>query len=365
MTVTIYHEQDGDITPLKDKTIAVIGFGNQAKAQALNMRDSGLQVIIGAKREEYKKRAQNDGFETYSISESVQKGDFIFLLVSDEVMKNVFNNSIKPHLNPQKTLVVSTGYYFVYNILDYSNEVDILLISPKGLGEMIRKQFLNEEGFFSFVSVYQDQSGNAQKNLLGLTKALGGLSKAALEMSAKEQVVLKLFAEQAFMPAFNLVMMRAIRNLVEAGYTPEAIFIELILSEEMIFTVDKMIEVGLVKQMNFHSQTSQYGSLSRGIKFSKVGDDLNQIQEAILENIENGTLAEAWEQNKNTAKLDVMKNFAYNSDFWEVEKSVYENLDFPIYISKGDIKMPTREQLRADNELSKLSNNYKNFFEGL
>jgi len=365
MSVTIYQEQDGDITPLKDKIIAVIGFGNQAKAQASNMKDSGLKVIVGANSEEYKNRAQSDGFETFSISEAVQKGDFIFLLVSDDIMKDVFNNNIIPHLSPQKTLVVSTGYYLVFNIIEIPQKVDVLVISPKGLGEMIRKQFLNKEGFFSFISVYQDQSGNAQDNLLGLTKALGGLSKAAIEISAKEQTVLKLFAEQAFMPAFNLVMMRAIRNLVEAGYSPEAIFIELILSEEMIFTVDKMIEVGLVKQMNFHSQTSQYGSLSRGIKFSKVGDDLNQIQESILEAIEDGTFAEKWERIIKTPKLDMMKNYAYNSNFWELEKSVYENLHFPIHIPKEDINIPNQEKLQSNKELIKLSNDYKNFFKGL
>jgi ketol-acid reductoisomerase len=361
MTISIFHEQDGDISVLRDKTISIIGFGNQAKAQALNMRESGLNIIVGTSNDDYINRAKMDNFKTYSIQEAVQKGDFIFVLISDKIIEETFRNEIVPNLSPQKTLIFPTGYHFVFDIINIPKEADILIISPKGLGEMIRKQYLNKEGFFSFISIYQDKSGGARRNLLALTKAIGGLSRAGIELSAENQTYLKLFAEQAFLPAFNLVMMSAIRNLTDANYSPEAIFIELILSEEMIFTVDKMIEVGLVRQMNFHSQTSQYGSLSRGIKFSKVGDDLNRIQEGILEKIENGEFSEEWKKANKSAKLDIMKHFAYNSEFWELEKKVYENLNFPIEKTQT-IKLPTKEQIQNSNELSKIFNQYKSFF---
>lgn len=363
MTITIFHDQDGDLTAIKDRTIAVIGFGNQAKAQALNMRDSGLKVIVGVSDEEYKARANKDGFETYTIPEAVQKGDCIFLLMSDEGFGDMFKETIVPNLNDQKTLVFSTGYYLTFEIIEIPKNVDILLISPRGLGEMIRRQFLTQEGFFSFISVHQDISGKARENLLGLTKAIGGLSRAGIEMSVKEQTVLQLFAKQAFIPAFNLVMMRAIRNLINAGYSPEAIFIELILSEEMIFTVDKMIEVGLVRQMKFHSQTSQYGSLSRGIKFSKVGDDLHQIHDSILKNIENGGFSEKWERAKSTGELEIMKYFAYNSGFKEVEKKVYENLDFAAQSPLEEVSIPPKDQIKKNAKLSQVFNDYKAFFE--
>jgi ketol-acid reductoisomerase len=365
MEITIFHEPDGDLSVLQDKTITVLGFGNQAKAQALNMKDSGLRVIIGVSREKYKIRAEKDGFETYSIDEAIKKGDFIFLLLPGEEIKDIFNTIVIPNINEEKTLVFSSGYYLTFNIIKVPKDIDILLISPRGIGEMIRRLYLNEEGFFSFISIYQDTSGFARENLLGLTKAVGGLSRAGIELSMKEQSVLNLFVEQAFIPAFTLVLMRAIRNLINAGYTPEAIFIELILSEEMIFTVDKMIEVGLVRQMNFHSQTSQYGSLSRGIKFSKVGNDLNQIQESILEKIAEGDFAKKWENVKETSKLDIMKKFAYNSDFWDLEKKVYENLDFSIHTALEEITIPPKEQIEKNEELSQAFDNYKTFFEGI
>ncbi|TFF98400.1 MAG: hypothetical protein EU547_01670 [Promethearchaeota archaeon] len=356
MSIKIFHEADGNISVLENKLIAVLGFGNQAKAQALNMRDSGLNVIVGTSKDEYKVRATEDGFQVFSLEEAVKQAEIIFLLISDDILKDVFKNKIIPNLKDNKTLVFSTGYYLTYNILTPPKDIDVLLISPRGSGEMIRKQYLNMEGLFSFISIVQDVSGNSRNLLLGLTKAIGGLSRAGIEMSIKQQTVLQLFIEQAFLPAFNLVMMKAIRNLVDEGYSPEAIFIELILSEEMIFTVDKMIEVGLVRQMNFHSQTSQYGSLSRGIKFSKVGDDITQIQEVILEKIEDGSFAEEWESEETKEKLNVMKNIAYNSNFWELEKKVYNNLNF-------SLKFKSMEKEAPAESLEGLRDQYKTFYE--
>ncbi len=358
MSINVFHEGDGDVSALEDKTIAILGFGNQAKAQALNMRDSGVRVIVGSSIEKYKSRAEKDGFQIFSIEEAVKRADIIFILGPDDTIEETFESKIIPNLEGEKTLVFSRGYYLMYNIITPPKDVDILLISPRGLGKMIRNLYLNKQGFFSFISIHQDYSGNAPEKLLALTKAVGGLSRAGIEMPIKQQTVLESFVKQAFYPAFNLVMMKAIRNLVNAGYTPEAIFIELILSEEMIFTVDKMIEVGLVRQMNFHSQTSQYGSLSRGIKFSSVGGDISKIQERILKKIEDGTFSDKWGQEESQDKLRVMKGMAYNSEFWDLEKDVYSNLNFSMMDETQAIEAPPKG-------LEGLRDKYKAFYEGI
>jgi len=362
MKTTIFRENDADLSLVKDKVISVIGYGNQAKAQALNMRDSELEVIIGITDEKYKKRSERDGFENLSIAEAVQRGEFIFLLLPDKDMSESFETQVKPHFNEKKTLIFSEGYYLAFNIIEIPKDIDVLLISPRALGEVVRKQFINKEGFFTFIGINQESSLNAMNHLLALTKAIGGLKQAAIKMTFKQQSILKLFSEQAFRAAFNQVLMRSIKNLEEAGYPPEAIYIELILSEEMIYTVDKMIKVGLIKQMNFHSQTSQYGSLSRGVKYSKVGGDIEKIHKIFLENIENGQFSEEWEQYKNTQKLDIMKKFAFNTNFSKLEKDVYKNLNYSVPEIQKELEVPSKEQINQNQELKNTYENYKKFY---
>ncbi len=362
METTIFRENDADLSLLKNKTISVIGYGNQAKAQALNMRDSELNVIIGISNEKYKMRADKDGFETFSIAEAVKRGDFIFLLLPDKDMKEIFEKQVISHLNKQKTLIFSDGYYVAFSTIEVPKDIDVLLITPLALGEVVRKQFINKEGFFTFIGITQNSSRNALNHLLALTKAIGGLKKAAIKMSFMQQTSLKLFAEQTFRAAFNQVLMRAIKNLMEAGYPAEAIYIELILSEEMIYTVDKMINVGLIKQMNFHSQTSQYGSLSRGVKYAKVGGDIDKIHKKILQYIEKGQFSQEWEHYKNTAKLNIMKYFAFTTNFSKLEQEVYKNLNYSIPEKGQELKLPSKEQLTKYKELRTTYETYKKFY---
>lgn len=141
---------------LKGKTIAIIGYGNQARAQALNMRDSGLNVIVGLNNEEHKKRAQKDKFPIHKISEAVKKAQFIFLLISDEVIKDIFEKEISSNLKDNDTIVFASGYTLAFNSLIPHNKVDILLISPRVPGIGVREGYLNKRGFFNFVCVHQD-----------------------------------------------------------------------------------------------------------------------------------------------------------------------------------------------------------------
>jgi ketol-acid reductoisomerase len=330
MVLKIYKSIDGNLSYIDNKTIAFIGYGNKAKAQALNMKDSGILPIIGNLNEDYKQRAEFDGFKTYSISEAVSKADFIFLLCSPHKMKEIYRKYIKSNLDEKKTIIFSDGYYVTFDIIEFPKNLDILLISPRLPGKGVRERFLNDKGFFTFVGIHQDYSGHSKQNLLALTKALGGLIQPAIELSFKEQCCLSLFIKHAFFPAFNQVLMKSIDNLVKNGYPPEAVFVELILSGEMSYTVEKMIDVGLINQMNFHSQTSQYGSLSRSIKFRKFNKEIFSIQNEILNQIEKGSFAKEWESKQSDLILKFLKYYASHTKFSKIEKSVRKKLKFKV-----------------------------------
>lgn len=329
MSVNIYHDDAGNTSLLKDKLIGIIGYGNQAKAQSLNMRDSGLELIIGVTEEKHKERALKDDFNVQPIPDVVDKADFILLLVSDKDMVPLYEEKIKPRLTSKKTLVFYSAYNLAFDLMEIPEDIDAILLSPRTTGLGVRETFLNKKGFFTFLGIYQNASGNAKENLLALAKGVGGLSKGAIELTFKQAAVLNLFRYQAFTYAFVQVLMRSVNNLIEEGYPPEAVLIEILLSGEGSYTVEKMVDVGLIKQMNFHSQTSQYGSLSRAVKFRKVASDVEEVQKNILKEIESGKFAEEWQKDTSKTKLKAYNALLKESKFAEIEARVRKNLKIP------------------------------------
>jgi len=364
MQSTIFRNEDGDVSLLEDKLISIIGFGNQARAIALNLRDSGLKIIIAPHTEEYLSRAQKDNFQIEEIPKAIKLADFIFILTDDDFIINNFENSIKPSLEEGKTLIFANGYSVAYNKLQLPTTIDVLLLSPKVPGIGIRENFLTNKGFFSFVSVYQDSSQNALKTLLALTKAIGGLKRGAIEVTSEQQTIMKLFSTQTFTYALIQIMMRSILRLVDEGYPPEAIFVELILSGEGGFTVDKMIEVGMIKQMNFHSQTSQYGQMSRGMKFRQVTKKVEIIQRSILQEIKDGTFVNEWEKEDSKIKLNIMRNSIGQSRFSKVEREVRKKLNFEHIDLLTDSKIPSESEIAA-LKLAEFQQQVKEFYGGI
>ncbi|MFX1250637.1 MAG: NAD(P)-binding domain-containing protein [Promethearchaeota archaeon] len=218
MVKKIYRENDGDLSILKDRTITIIGYGNQGRAQALNLRDSGLSVIIGNRNDNYKLRAEKDGFQTYSISDAVKKAEIIFLLIPDEIMPEIYETQVKPHLKPNDALVFASGYNIAFELIKGLKNVDIILLAPRMIGAGVRERYLTNEGFYSFISVHNDASGQAKDILLALAKGVGTLLKGAIELSFRQEAVLDLFNEQGFGPAFGQVLLSSIYTLIDAGY---------------------------------------------------------------------------------------------------------------------------------------------------
>jgi len=358
--VVIYHDDEGDLSVLKGKTLAMIGYGNQGRAQALNLRDSGTNVIIGNREDEYRQIAQEDNFDTYPIEEAIKKCDIAFLLLPDEIMADVFEEKIKPHLKEGTTINFASGYNVGFDLIDLPEPINVIMIAPRMIGVGVRENFLTGEGFFSFVGIEQDYTGNATDILLALAKGIGTLKKGAIKMSFKDEAVLDLFNEQGFGPAFGRVLLSAIYTLIEAGYPPEAVLIEMYMSKEMAYTYKKMADVGLVKQTDFHSQTSQYGAMSRGIRYRKL--PVKTIMERTLKEIENGDFTEEWEKKISKLKFKIIKFFATKQKINKLEKQVRNNLGLKLFDIYEE-EPPTIEEVEQAKEIAEELKKFEQYYE--
>ncbi len=291
---TIYHDRDADLSQLAGQAIAVVGYGNQGRAQALNLRDSGLDVCIGSIRDASHAQAEADGFQVLPIADACARADAILLLIPDEVMPEVYAREVAPGLAPGKLLDFASGYNVAFDLIRPPAEVDVVLVAPRMIGVGVRDAYLDGGGFPSFVGVHQDATGTARARMLALARGIGSTRAGCIEMSMHDEASLDLFTEQAFGPAFGRVMISAVELLVEAGYPPEAVLLELYLSGEFAYSLEKAREVGLTRQMDFHSHTSQYGTLTRGARFLELGDPIKARMRSILEEIRSGKFAEEW-----------------------------------------------------------------------
>ena len=358
--VDIFHEEDGDLSLLKEKTISIVGYGNQGRAQALNLRDSGLKVIVGNIKDKFKKIALNDNFSVFSIKEAIEKSDIIFILIPDEIMNEVFEKEIKSNIKPNSTLVFASGYNIGFKLLKPPENVDIILIAPRMIGVGVRENFLKNEGFFSFVAIEQDHSGQAKETLLALSKGIGTLKKGVIMLTFKQEAELDLFNEQAFGPAFGRVLLTSIYTLIDAGYPPEAVLIEMYMSSEMSYTYKKMADVGLIKQVDFHSQTSQYGAMSRGIRFRKL--PLKSSMKGILKEIQDGDFTREWEKKITKLKFKLIKFFATKQKINKLEQQVRKSFKLKEYDLYGE-EPPTEKELEELKEISDELELFKQYYE--
>jgi ketol-acid reductoisomerase len=320
----IYTKKDAEPEILDEITVAVIGFGNQGRAQALNLRDSGVQVIVGNRRDDYQERVLADGFEVQDIPAAVSQAEIVLLLIPDEVLPTVIEDQIKPNLIPNAALVFSSGYNVAFDKIALPDDVDVLLIAPRMIGVGVRERYLNGDGFYSFVGVHQDASGYAKEKMLALTHAVSGFFKPAIEMTFKQEVILDLFNEQAFGPAFGRVLLTSISVLLAQGLPPEAVLVEMYMSEEMSYTYQKMAKVGLVKQTLLHSPTSQYGAMSRGVRFLGIG--LKDRMEKVYQEIDSGDFAKEWQRPFASLKFKVIRFFAMRQSINRIERRVRKAL---------------------------------------
>jgi len=320
----IFRDEDANLELVQNKKIGIIGYGNQGRAQALNLRDSGMDVLIGNRSDTYSQKALEDGFFCLSIKEVVKRVHIIMLLIPDEVIPNVFDQIILPGIRDKCTLVFASGYNIAFKQMVLPNNIDVILLAPRMIGVGVRENFLNGRGYPSFIGVEQDVTGNARQIALALAKGIGSTTFGAVEVTFQQEAELDLFTEQCFGPAFGNILTSAVDLLLERGYPPEAVLLELYMSGELAYTFQKIAEMGIVEQSSLHSLTSQYGSLSRGMRFLAP-----EIRERMLEGLNeicSGEFAREWraEQDKGASSLTMMKEIARSLPLHKLESELLE-----------------------------------------
>lgn len=325
-TTTTYREADADLRVLDGKTIAVIGYGNQGRSQALNLRDSGLSVLIGNIPDAYRERALADGFAVHAIHDAVRQADVTMILLPDEIAPEVYDHEIGPMLRPGSAVCFASGYTVAFGLIKPDPGLDLILLAPRMVGPGVRDLYLDGTGYFSFVAVEHDATGQALPILLALCHGVGTLKRGAVRISFRMEAELDLFNEQAFGPAFGKVLLAAVDTLVAAGYPREAVLLEIYLSGELGYICQRMADEGLIKQLDDHSQTSQYGAISRGIQFLLV--NIARPMRRVLANIRQGGFAREWafEQKSGKLRYRFLKAMALRQPINRLEREVRSRL---------------------------------------
>lgn len=327
MMTRVFREEDATLEPLRGKQIAVLGYGNQGRAQALNLRDSGMSVIVGNADDHYAARARADGLSVYSIAEASARGDLVMSLLPDEVTPEIYRESVRPGLSKGKTLSFASGYCVCFRQIEFPPDINVIMVAPRTIGKAVRDHYRRGEGFLTFVDVHQDGDGHAWAMTLALAKAIGSLRAYALHVTFKDETELDLFTEQALVPALSVVLTTAVEVAIGAGYPKVPTVLELYLSGEMGDILHEAAKYGWVGQTGLHSPTSRYGTKSRLPRFE--APDLRKTMEDVLAYIRSGKFAPEWsaEQAGGYKRFAAMDEAFKETPFARAEREVMEELD--------------------------------------
>src|SRR3989339_356119 len=292
MAVTMYYDKDADLGLLKGKKIAVIGYGSQGHAQALNLRDSGLNVVVAQREgsDNYKK-AVEQGWKPVSAAEAVKGADFIQLLVPDEAQSKVWQEDILPNLKKGAALSFSHGFNIRFNQIEPPKDIDVVMIEPKGPGHLVRRQYEEGKGVPALIAVQQDATGNAKQIALAYAKGIGGKRAGVLETTFSEETETDLFGEQAVLCGGLVELIKAgFQTLVDAGYKPEIAYFECL--HETILIVDLIFEGGFSKMNYSISDTAEYGEYVSGPRV--INEESKKQMKKVLAEIRSGEFAKQW-----------------------------------------------------------------------
>jgi ketol-acid reductoisomerase len=282
---TIYRDEDGDLAQLAGASVAVVGYGNQGRSWALNLRDSGCDVRVCVRNDETRNRAFDDGFSVADVA-AASEADVACLLVPDDVIPGL------PLTRPDDGLtVLASGYTLAFD--RFAPAGDVGMVAPRMLGPEVRRCYEEGGGFITALGVHADRTGRALPRTLAVAKAIGGLRQGAIELTPHQEAVLDLAVEQALSPVLTHVNGAFVAALLERGIPIEAILTELYLSGEVERNYRLLREIGFVKQLDFHSPTSQYGQLSRRGRFDHL-DVLSRMRE-LVDDIASGRFADEWD----------------------------------------------------------------------
>lgn len=319
----IYTDEDASLSPLVGKTVAILGYGNQGRAQALNLRDSGVSVVVGNRQDSYLERAVADGFETMAIIEAATLADFLIILTTDESQPLIWETQIAPGISAGNTLVWASGYNVGYGLIDLPHDVDIVLVAPRMTGNFVRTLFEKGDGAVAQVAVHQDASGEAWARMMAIAKGIGATRAGVFESSFREEAELDLFAEQIVWAGLVAWFEECFKLGVEHGFSPELMVLELYGSGEAAEILGMMARNGFYRQMAHHSTTSQYGTLSRAQHL--LNDEIKaRMRDSLVNDIKGGAFVQEWsrEQATGSQTLTRLKEKAFHSAMSQAEETV-------------------------------------------
>ena len=288
----VYTEKDANPAAVKDAPVAVIGYGSQGRAHALNLHESGCEVIIGLREgSKTAEKAKADGLKVMTVAEATKAAKLIAILTPDMSHEAIFDAEIAPNLSDGDALLVAHGFTVLYGRIKPSDKVDVIMVAPKGPGDLVRREYQRQRGVPALIAVHQDATGKAKEKALAYAALIGGATAGVLETTFKEETETDLFGEQAVLcgGATELVL-AGYETLVNAGYQPEIAYYECL--HELKLIVDLLYEGGLSKMHEFISETAIYGDLVSGPRV--VNDETRARMKDVLTDIQDGTFAHNW-----------------------------------------------------------------------
>jgi ketol-acid reductoisomerase len=288
----VIYDKDADLSKLDGKTVAILGYGSQGHAHALNLKDSGVNVIVGLREgSDSVEKAKGDGLEVASIADAASRGDVVMVLLPDEKQAEVWESEISDGIAPGNLLLFAHGFTIHFGQIDPGPEVDVGMIAPKGPGHLVRRQFVESHGVPGLIAVHQDASGNARDLVLAYAKGIGCARAGVIETTFKDETETDLFGEQAVLCGGVSELVRAgYETLVEAGYDPRLAYFECL--HELKLIVDLMYEKGITGMRYSISNTAEYGDLTRGKRV--IAEPTREAMKKILGEIQSGDFAKEW-----------------------------------------------------------------------
>ncbi|MBF2079178.1 MAG: ketol-acid reductoisomerase [Synechococcales cyanobacterium T60_A2020_003] len=285
----MYYDTDANLDLLNGKTVAIIGYGSQGHAHALNLKDSGVNVVVGLyPGSKSIAKAEAEGLTVKSVADAAAAADFIMILLPDEVQKTIYKHEIEPHLTEGKVLAFAHGFNIHFAQVVPPANVDVVMIAPKGPGHLVRRTYEQGEGVPALFAVYQDASGQARDRAMAYAKGIGGTRAGILETTFREETETDLFGEQVVLcGGLSALIKSGFETLVDAGYQPELAYFECL--HEVKLIVDLIVEGGLATMRDSISNTAEYGDLTRGPRI--ITDETRKEMKQILKEIQTGQFA--------------------------------------------------------------------------
>lgn len=329
----VYYEKDVKYDALSGKTVAVIGYGSQGRAQSRNLKDSGVNVLVGLRKGGRSwELARSEGMNVVTIEEAAEAGDVIQILVPDQIQQEVYETPIKMYLKAGKALGFSHGFNIHYHQIIPPEGVDVFMVAPKGPGPLVRRMYEEGKGVPSLIAVYRDYSGKAKDIALSYAKAIGSLRAGVIETTFKEETETDLFGEQAVLcGGVNELIKYGFEVLVEAGYQPEIAYFECL--NELKLIVDLIYEGGIINMWRGVSDTAKYGGLTVGPKI--ITKDVKELMKKALERVQNGEFAREWVLENKSGQV-VLKASIEAAENHPIEKVGKALRDMMPWIKRGE-----------------------------